>query len=480
METPYLQLIGGAWRPAIGGGERAVVNPGNEEVVRVVPFGDRADAEAAIDAAQAAFPGWSEDTAYKRAGILKAAAELMRERAKAHAAITAAECGKPFAQARGEWGVAAEYFEWYAEEAKRAYGKVVPSPRRAKRQLVIEQPVGVVGVITAWNFPAYNPARSWAAALAAGCTVVARPSEETPLTAMLMAEALQDAGLPPGVLNLINGDPAAQGAAMMERPECRKVAFTGSVRVGRILMDQASRTFTRLSLELGGNAPVLVLPGVDVPAMAKAAVGAKFRNAGQVCVSPQRFLVAPEAAAEFAEAAAAAAQEITLGPGTDPASQMGPMITDAHRERVEALMAATKEAGARVVTGGKRPARPAKGWFLEPTVLADVAPGMPLFEEEAFGPVLPVTAYEDLDQAIALANQTPYGLAAYVWTEDMAAAVRCAERLEFGMVGINEWSPQSVEVPFPGWKQSGVGLESGSEGMHGYMETKLVALGGIR
>lgn len=480
MEKPYLQLIGGEWRGALDGGERPVVNPATEEVVRVVPFGGRADAEAAIDAAHAAFPGWAEATPYHRARCLKAAADGMRARSRELAEVTAAECGKPLAQARGEWGVAAEYFEWYAEEAKRAYGKVVPSPRGNKRQLVIHQPVGVVGVITAWNFPAYNPARSWAAALAAGCTVVARPSEETPLTAMLMAEVLQASGLPAGVLNLINGDPAGMGEAMMARPECRKVAFTGSVRVGRILMDQASKTFTRLSLELGGNAPVLVLPDVDVEQVARAAVAAKFRNAGQVCVAPQRFLVALERAGEFAEAAGVAARELTLGAGTDPASQMGPMITAAHRERVEAMVAATCDAGARVVAGGSRPQDPSKGWFLEPTVLADVAPGMAAFEEEAFGPVMPVTAFDDLDQAIALANQTPYGLAAYVWTEDMGAAVRCAERLEFGMVGINEWSPQSVEVPFPGWKQSGVGLESGAEGLQSYLETKLVALGGLR
>lgn len=479
METPYLQLIGGAWRPALGGGERPVVNPATEEVVRVVPFGDRADAEAAIDAAHAAFPGWSEATPYKRARLLKAAADTMRTRAKDLGAITAAECGKPLAQACGEWGVAADFFEWYAEEAKRAYGRVVPSSRRGKRQMVIQQPVGVVGVITAWNFPAYNPSRSWAAALAAGCTVVARPSEETPLTAMLMAEVLTEAGLPPGVLNVINGEPGPMAEAMMQRPECRKVAFTGSVRVGRLLMDQASQTFTRLSLELGGNAPVLVLPDVDVEALAKAAVGAKFRNAGQVCVSPQRFLVASELAGDLVEAAAAAAQEVVMGPGNDPASQMGPMITAAHRERVERLVSATTEAGARVVTGGGRPTRPEKGWFFEPTVLEGVAPGMPLFEEEAFGPVLPVTAYGDLDEAIALANQTPYGLAAYVWTGDLGAAVRCAERLEFGMVGINEWAPMGVEVPFPGWKQSGIGLESGAEGLRSYLETKLVALGGV-
>jgi acyl-CoA reductase-like NAD-dependent aldehyde dehydrogenase len=480
MEAPYLQLIGGEWREAIGGGTRDVVDPATEEVVAVVPFGDRADAEAAIDAAHAALPSWAESTPYARAKVLKKAAEAMRARAKELGPVTSRECGKPLAQAKGEWYVAADFFEWYAEEAKRCYGRVVPSARPGKRQVVIQQPIGVVGVITAWNFPAYNPSRSWAAALAAGCAVVARPSEETPLTAMHMAQVLTEAGLPAGVLNLVNGEPAPMGEAMMERPECRKVAFTGSVRVGRILMDQASRTFTRLSLELGGNAPVLVLPDADVEAVAKAAVAAKFRNAGQVCVSPQRFLVAPDQAPELAEVAAAAAQEIALGPGTDPASQMGPMITDAHRERVEALLAGTTEAGARVLTGGGRPEQPEKGWFLEPTVLADVGPGMPLFEEEAFGPVLPVTAYEDLDQAIALANQTPYGLAAYVWTDDYKAAVRCAERLEFGMVGINEWTPQGVEVPFPGWKQSGLGLESGAEGLQGYLETKVVGLGGLR
>lgn len=479
METPYLQLIDGEWTKAAGGGTWEVLNPATEEVVRTVPFGGAEDCTAAIEAADRAFPAWSTATAYERADILMRAAARMKAEAEALAPTTSAECGKPLAESRGEWLVAAAYFEWYAEECKRAYGHTIPSRRKDKRLLVLRQPIGVVGVITAWNFPAYNPSRSWAAALAAGCTVVARPSEFTPLTAMAMAGILHDAGLPRGVLNLVSGDAAAQGQAMLDHPRCRKISFTGSTRVGRILMEGASRTFTRLSLELGGNAPVLVMPDMDVDVIAKAAVAAKFRNAGQVCVSPQRFLVHQDLAGPLATKAAERARGLKLGSGLDPETRMGPMINARQRDRIEDLVARTRDAGATVRTGGGRPAGLDKGYFFEPTVLEGVEPGMPVFEEEAFGPVLPVTAWSDLDDAIALANQTPYGLAAYVWTHDLRNATRAYEALEFGMVGVNDWGPQAVEAPFPGWKQSGLGCESGAEGLQEYLETKLVGIGGL-
>ena len=254
-----------------------------------VPFGDGSDCEDAIEAAASAFPAWSQKTPYARAAILKRAAEVIRGRLADLAPVTVRECGKPLAQAKGEWQVAADLLEWFAEEGKRAYGRTIPSRRADKRMLVLRQPIGVVGVITAWNFPAYNPIRAWAAALAAGCTIVGRPSEYTPLTAMEIVGALAEAGMPKGVVNLINGDPESMGQAMLDSPQVRKISFTGSVRVGRILMEGAAKTFTRLSLELGGNAPVLIFPDVDLDAVARSAVSAKFRNAGQVCISPQRF-----------------------------------------------------------------------------------------------------------------------------------------------------------------------------------------------
>lgn len=479
MERPYLQWIDGQWCPAADGREAEVLDPSTEEPVRVVPFGGRADAEAAIAAAHRAFPAWSTRTAYSRAKVLMQAANTMRERAAELAPVTAAECGKPVAQAVGEWRVAGDLFEWFAEEAKRAYGRTIPARRKDKRMLVLRQPVGVVGVITAWNFPAYNPARSWAAALAAGCTVVARPSELTPLTAMAMASILDDAGLPGGVLNLINGDPGPQGQAMLDAPECRKIAFTGSTRVGKLLMDGASRTMTRLSLELGGNAPVLILPDVDVEAVAASAVGAKFRNAGQVCVAPQRFLVDEAVVGPLAEAMQARVEALKLGGGLEEGAEVGPLINATQRDRVGELVDGARQAGATVRAGGARPAERSKGYFYQPTLLTEVEPGSPVFEAEVFGPVLPVTPVRDLDRAIELANDTPYGLAAYVWTHDMRAALRAAEGLEFGMVGLNDWSPQTTEAPFPGWKQSGLGVEGGAEGLDEYLETKLVSLGGL-
>jgi acyl-CoA reductase-like NAD-dependent aldehyde dehydrogenase len=288
-----------------------------------------------------------------------------------------------------------------------------------------------------------------------------------------------EAGLPAGVLNLVNGEPEGMGQEMLDHPACRKISFTGSVRVGKILMDGAARTVTRLSLELGGNAPVLVLPDVDVDAFSAGSVSAKFRNNGQVCVAPQRFLVQRRIADQFAEQVAKRAGALRVGSGLDQATQVGPLINARQRDRVEALVSGAARQGAAVLSGGKRPAEPDRGYFFEPTVLAGVRPDLAVFEEEIFGPVMPIVAFDELDEAIALANATPYGLAAYVWTNDLKAALTAAERLEFGMVGINEWAPFATEAPFGGWKQSGIGHESGAEGLAEYLETKLVSIGGL-
>ncbi len=479
MTFTYQQHIDGAWAGAAGGGTWDVINPATEAAIRSVPFGGRDDCHAAIEAAARAFPEWARRTAYERGAILQRAAARMREVADEAAHAMVLECGKPLAQARGEWLVGADLFDWFAEEGKRAYGRTIPSRVATKRMTVLRQPLGVVGVITAWNFPAYNPARAWAAALAAGCTVVARPSEFTPLTAMAMTEVLVEAGLPAGVLNLVNGDPEAMGQEMLDHPACRKISFTGSVRVGKILMDGASRTVTRLSLELGGNAPVIVLPDVDLEQVAAGAVTSKFRNNGQVCVSPQRFLVQRRVADEFAESVAHRAAGLRLGSGLDATVQVGPLINARQRDRVATLVAGAAGQGAEVRSGGRVPAALSHGYFFEPTVLSGVAPDMPVFGEEIFGPVMPIVPFDEVDEAIALANRTPYGLAAYVWTNDLRASVKISEALEFGMVGINEWAPHATEAPFGGWKQSGLGHESGSEGLSEYLETKLVAIGGL-
>jgi acyl-CoA reductase-like NAD-dependent aldehyde dehydrogenase len=296
---------------------------------------------------------------------------------------------------------------------------------------------------------------------------------------MAMAELLAGAGLPAGVINLINGEPEAMGQEMLDHPALRKISFTGSVRVGKILMDGASRTVTRLSLELGGNAPVIVMPDVNLDQVTAGAVTSKFRNNGQVCVAPQRFLVHRKAADEFADRSAARARLLKLGSGLDSEVQVGPLINARQRDRVAALVGDATARGVQVRAGGGRPETLPRGYFFEPTVLAGVTPDMPVFSEEIFGPVMPVIGFDDIDEALSLANRTPYGLAAYVWTNDLRAAVRLSEGLEFGMVGVNEWAPQATEAPFGGWKQSGLGHESGAEGLSEYLETKLVSVGGL-
>lgn len=479
MSYTYKQSIGGSWQDASNGGTWDVVNPATEEIIRTVPFGNAEDCRQAIDAAAGAFARWSQKTAYERAGLLKRAADLMRERSADLARTTVLECGKPIPQAKGEWGVAADLFEWFAEEAKRAYGRWVPSRHPARRQFVIKQPVGVVGMITAWNFPAYNVARAAAAALAAGCTVVLRPSEYTPLTAMAMVNLLIEAGLTGGEVNLINGEPESMGQEMLRNPKCAKLHFTGSQRVGKLLMDGASQTVKRLSLELGGNAPVLIFPDINLDQAAAGAVAAKFRNGGQVCVSPQRFFVHGSIAGEFTGRVSAMVSKLRVGSGLEPESNIGPLINARQRDRVEEMVGAARSAGAAISIGGNRPPDRPRGYFYQPTVVTNVPVETALFQNEIFGPVMPIATFDQADEAIEEANRTRYGLSAYVWTNDLRTAMRTAERLEFGMVGVNDWAPQSVEVPFAGWKESGLGREAGAEGLEEYLETKLIAIGGL-
>jgi succinate-semialdehyde dehydrogenase len=479
MAMQFKQFIGGDWVDASNGGTWDVINPATEEAVLTVPFGNGSDVHAAIDAAAKAFKSWSRLTAWDRAAILMKTAALIRERIDTIYQLNIAESGKTIEDAKGDLMAAAALFEWFAEEGKRAYGRTLPARKPGKRMMVLRQPIGVVGVITAWNFPAYNPARSWAAALAAGCTVVARPSEYTPLTAMIMTNLLVEAGLPPGVLNLVNGEPEAMGQAMLDNPVLRKISFTGSLRVGKLLMDGASRNIKRLALELGGNAPVIIFPDANLDFLEQTAVMAKFRCTGQVCVSPQRFLVHSKVADQFVEKIAPQVAALRVGNGTDPATQLGPLINWRQRDRVEALVNTARTEGADVVAGGSRPAGLDRGYFYSPTILHNVKQEHRAFREEIFGPVLPVTTFDDVDEVIAKANDTEYGLAAYVFTNHLPTAVKCYEGLEFGMVGVNEWSPQSIEGPFGGWKQSGIGHECGSEGLEEYLETKLVGIGGI-
>jgi acyl-CoA reductase-like NAD-dependent aldehyde dehydrogenase len=335
-----------------------------------------------------------------------------------------------------------------------------------------------VGLITAWNFPVYNQARAISSALAAGCTVVSRPSEYTPRSAMLLASCLEEAGLPPGVLNVVNGEPEPIGQEFLADPRCRKISFTGSTRVGKLLMDGASRTVTRLALEMGGNAPVIVLPDAGDPApLAEAGVTSKVRNAGQVCVAPQRFYVHEAMVKDFAEAAVNATKRQVVGDGAHPETTVGPLINAVQRERVERIVAETAAQGAKVLTGGNRLDR--KGYFFQPTVMTDVRPGSPLHDEEVFGPVLPMIPFASIEEVIEMANRTEYGLAAFVHTRDLNTAIRLSEELEYGMVAINDWAVATPEAPFGGVKQSGLGRESGPEGVHEYLEPRTRYIGGV-
>jgi acyl-CoA reductase-like NAD-dependent aldehyde dehydrogenase len=471
-------LIGGEWIAAQAGGVWPLVDPATEAVIAEVCYGGAADAESALNAAAAAFPAWARKTVYERGALLEKAADLITARVEPYARRTTEESGKPLAQSRGEWASAPSYLRFAAEEARRLGGRLIPSRVAGRRIDVSYQPLGVVGVITAWNFPVYNVNRAAASALAAGCSVVVRPSEFTPRSAFDYARAFVDAGLPAGVLNVINGEPASMAQALLDDARCRKIAFTGSTRVGKLLMDGASRTVTRLSLELGGNAPVIVFPDVDVASVARAGVSAKLRNCGQACIAPQRFIVHASIAEAFARAASKAMAREVMGPGLTPETTVGPLINAPQRDRVERLVEDSVSGGARVRTGGTRGGR-SSGYFYAPTVLDQLDDAAPVLREEIFGPVLPIVPFETLDDALRIANDTEYGLASFVFTRSLNTALSVSEALEFGLVGVNDWYPVTAEAPFGGMKQSGLGRESGQEGVHEYVEAKTRYFGGL-
>lgn len=474
----YGQFISGEWGDARGGATWDLINPATEEIVEQVPFGDEKDARAALDAADDAFGEWSHTNPYQRARYLESAAAAIRSRADEFARVTTEESGKPLEQAKAEWLSCPNYFLWAAEESKRIYGRSIPARISTRRIDVFYRPVGVVGLITAWNFPVYNQARAISSALAAGCTVVSRPSEYTPRSAMLIASCLAEAGLPPGVLNVVNGAPEPIGQEFLSDPRCRKISFTGSTRVGKLLMDGASRTVTQLALEMGGNAPVIIFPDAgDTAQLAEASVTTKVRNAGQVCVAPQRFYVHERMAGDFADAAVKATERQVVGDGSHSETTVGPLINATQRDRVERIVSETASLGAKVLTGGNRPDR--KGYFYQPTVVTGVQPGSPLHDEEVFGPVMPMIPFTSVDEVIEMANRTEYGLAAFVHTRDLNNAIRLSEELDYGMVAINDWSVATPEAPFGGIKQSGLGRESGPEGVFEYLEPRTRFIGGV-
>ena len=472
----FKMLIDGEWTAASDGGTWTVINPATEKKVAEVPYGGAAETSRAISAAAGALPPWQGMTAYERGQILRDIADALRAQADQLAPIMTAECGKPLGEATGEWGACADLFDWFAEEGKRAYGRAIPARKPGKRLLSLPQPLGVVATITAWNFPAYLLARKWAGALAAGCTIVGRPSELTPMSAMALVNVMVEAGLPKGVVNLINGDPQAMGEAIMSDPRVRKVSFTGSQRVGQILMRQAAPGIKKLSMELGGSAPVLVFADSDIAWAAQQGVIAKFRNNGQVCISPTRFYVEGPALEEFLDCARVETEKLVVGDGMEAGVTNGPMVSRAGRDKVESFVADALEKKAALVTGGGRPPT-GQGYFYQPTVLTDVTSSMRLGCDEVFGPVMAVNTFTTVDEALQMANDTPYGLAAYVMTRDLSTATRVYEGLQFGIVGVNDMVPATAEAPFGGTKTSGFGREAGQEGLYEYMDHKFVSIG---
>ncbi|MCC7352290.1 MAG: NAD-dependent succinate-semialdehyde dehydrogenase [Anaerolineae bacterium] len=471
--------LNGEWVNAASGRTRAIINPATEEVVAEVPYGGRHEAAQGLEIADKALPSWMARTAYERADILKRTADLIRARLDEIATALTQEVGKTLAESRGEIRASAAYFEWFAEEGKRAYGRIVPANLATRRRWVIKHPVGVVATIAPWNFPVLLQVRKIAAALAAGCTIVARPASATPLATMLMFSCLHDAGLPAGVANLVTGPSDEQTQVFMESPLCRKISFTGSTEVGKGLMRAAAEQLKKLSLELGGHAPFVVFDDVDPAYAARLAVAGKFRNMGQVCISPTRFYVQRRSLEAFMEEAVARARSWRVGNGLDANADVGPLFDRRQVESMEAFVADAVRKGAKVLCGGKRPGgeKYRRGFWFEPTVLADVNPTTRLTCDEVFGPILPIFSFDTLDEALCLANNTNYGLAAYVVTHDLRTTLRMAEGLQAGIIAVNDVTPATAEAPFGGRKESGFGREGGHEGIEEYLETKYVSLG---
>jgi succinate-semialdehyde dehydrogenase/glutarate-semialdehyde dehydrogenase len=467
--------IDGKAVPASDGGRFDVQDPATGEIITSVADGTVEDAMAAVDAADRAAESWAATAPRERAEILREAFELMTERSEELARLISLENGKALADARGEVAYAAEFFRWYSEEAVRGVGAVTTAPSGANRIVVLHRPVGICVLVTPWNFPAAMATRKIGPALAAGCTVILKPASDTPLTALAMAEVLADAGVPPGVVNVL---PARRSgavvSAMLHDPRVRKLSFTGSTEVGRVLLREAADQVINTSMELGGNAPFLVFADADLDAAIEGAMVAKMRNAGEACTAANRFYVESSIAGEFGRRLAARMAALTVGPGTEEGTQVGPLVNQDAVDKVDALVRGAVEQGAEAVVGGVRPDRP--GYYYEPTVLVDVPADAPILREEIFGPVAPIVTFEDEDEAIRLANATEFGLVAYVYTGDLARGLRVSERFESGMVGLNRGLVSDPAAPFGGVKQSGIGREGGHEGMLDYLETQYVAV----
>ena len=472
-------FIDGRWGEAAGGSTFESTNPATGERLGIVSDASRDDASAAVAAAAAAQAAWAQTTVYERSSILYQAHRLMTERAEELAQLMTAEQGKPLRAARNEVRYAGDFLIWFAEEAKRINGEVIPSANSGQRFLVLRQPVGVVAAITPWNYPISMITRKVAPALAAGCTVVLKPAEQTPLCAVAVFRILEEAGVPPGVINLVTTSaPAPVGAEFLESARVRKLSFTGSTEVGMQLAGGAASRMKRVSVELGGHAPFIVFDDADPVRAAKGAALVKFLNTGQACICPNRIFVQSSVMDRFRAELEHRVAALHAGNGMDPANAIGPLIDRASLEKMERHVGDAVARGARLAAGGARLTGGDldAGFFFAPTILVDVTPEMIIYREETFGPVAPLIPFESEDEVIAMANDTTYGLASYVYTQDLGRAFRLMEALEFAVVGINDINPTSAAAPFGGMKASGLGREGGREGLSEYLETKLVGM----
>jgi succinate-semialdehyde dehydrogenase/glutarate-semialdehyde dehydrogenase len=477
--TPALGII--PLGPVVGGklqdgeGLIEVVNPATEAVIAHVANGTVADAMAAVDVAQAAMEPWNQLSPRRRSDILRRAFDIMTERSEALARLITLENGKSLSDARGEVAYAAEFFRWYSEEAVRLSGVIEQAPAGTNKIMVLRQPIGVSLLITPWNFPAAMATRKIGPALAAGCSVILKPASETPLTALAIVAILAEAGVPDGVVNIVPSTRSNDVSSnLLDHDLVRKVSFTGSTEVGRVLLEHASRTVVSAAMELGGNAPFVILPDADLDEAVAGAMVAKLRNGGSACTAANRFIVHSSVAGEFTDRFAAAMRDLRVGPGLEESSDVGPLVNAKTRDKVGDLVDSALSAGARATVGGARPDR--VGYYYSPTVLADVPQDAHILSQEIFGPVAPVVSFDDLDEAVELANRSEYGLVSYVYTRDLRKGLQVAERLDSGMVGLNRPVVSDPAAPFGGTKQSGLGREGGHEGMLEFTESKYVAV----
>ncbi len=474
MYDKFGLYIDGQWRPALSGKTCPVIDPATEEAIGTIPVAEEADLDLALAAALKGLRVWRATQPWERAARIRRVAELVRQRVDRIARIVTMETGKPLAESKGEIGATADQFEWYAEETKRIYGQTIEGRTPDQRYQVIYQPVGVVAAFTAWNFPIILPARKISAALGAGCSIIIKPAEEAPGSCMALVEACHDAGIPAGVVNLVTGVPKQISAYLIASPIVRKVSFTGSVPVGKQLLRLCADGVKKVSMELGGHAPVIVFEDADPVAAARAAGTAKFRNCGQVCISPSRFYVHDSIRAPFGAAMAELAKSLKIGHGLEADTTVGPLANQRGLDHAKALVEDARRQGAKVLAGGGTPPGMNRGYFFEPTVLSEVPESARIMIEEPFVPIAPIVGFTEFDDVIERANNVPFGLAGYIFTNSLRTATLASEALEVGMVGVNEMLLASAEAPFGGIKQSGMGREGGALGIQDYLEPKYV------